>query len=143
MDEITFRELKEGYEIHGEPKSITMERMRAFSWWPLGSLHTDDEIAKHLGFPSAIAQALMTHAYLTELMTRLFGDRWFRGGKITLTFLGAMFPGDQITAKAVVRSREPIESDVRFTFGLWCENQCGEKVTVGSATGVIPCAESQ
>lgn len=131
------REAVEGSEFRGITKSVTLERMRAFSGWPAKNVHTDEEFARRCGLPGPIASGVMSQAYLVELMLNLFGELWLSNERMQLTFLRIVQPGDRLTPKAVVRGRDEAESGVCLTLDVWCENQRGERVTVGFATGMV------
>jgi len=141
---IITKDIKEGYEVSGKVKTITSYRMWLFSggWprftgWPAKNIHTDLEFANSCGLPARIASGSMLAGYLTELMTDLFGENWLRRGKIRLKFIRAATIGDTVIPKAVVRSKEAEDSGVRFVVELWGENQHGDKLVVGTGTGLV------
>jgi len=131
-------------EFTGNWKAVTEERVFAFSGgfpddpgWPKKNIHTDLEFARSCGLPTRAASGAMFEGYLAELMTELFGEQWLRGGTMTLSFIATVDCGDRLLPHAVVRSKEPNGSVVRFTVDVWCENQHGTKVVVGTAQGSI------
>ena len=141
---IITKETQEGYEVSSNLKTITEERGFAFSGgfrqdpsYPKKNIHTDLEFAKSCGLPSRVASGAMFEGYLTELMIYLFGENWLTGGKMSLTFIAIVDPGDRLLPKAIVRSRHVEGSVVRFVMDVWCENQHGNKVVVGTATGLV------
>ncbi|MBA7655668.1 hypothetical protein ES703_63575 [subsurface metagenome] len=79
----------------------------------------------------------MFEGYLTELMINLFGENWLTEGKMNLTFIGVVDPGDTLLPRAIVRSKQAENSGGRFVMDVWCENQHGNKVVVGTATGLV------
>ena len=139
------KDAKEGYEVSGKTKTTTSYRMWLFSggWprfegWPAKNVHTDLEFAQACGFPTKGASGAMPVGYLTELMVDLFGENWLRQGdppNLNLKFIRVMDVDDKITARARVASKHEEESGVRFDMDLWCENQDGDKVVVGTGTG--------
>ena len=56
---------------------------------------------------------------------------------MSLTFIAIVDPGDRLLPRAIVRSRHIEGSGVRFVMDVWCENQHGNKVVVGTATGLL------
>lgn len=141
---IITKETQEGYEVSGNLKTVTEERVYAFSGgfsqdpgYPKKNIHTDLEVAKSCGLPSRAASGAMFEGYLTELMIYLFGENWLTGGKMSLTFIAIVDPGDRLLPKAIVRSRHVEGSGVRCVMDVWCENQHGNKVVVGTATGLL------
>ena len=47
-------------------------------------------------------------------------------------------PGDTVTARGVVRERTEEDDRVKLLLDVWLENQRGDKVLVGNATGFVP-----
>jgi acyl dehydratase len=133
-----------GHAFSGNQKSVTEERVFAFSGgfprgpgWPKKTIHTDLGFAMECGLPSRAASGAMFEGYLAELMVDLFGERWLREGKMSLKFIALVDPGDTLVPKAAVSSSEAGDSHVRFIMDVWCENQHGKKVVVGTATGLL------
>jgi acyl dehydratase len=118
-------------------KEITFEDIRLFSMWSNRNIHTDWEIAIKGGMPAPIAQGLMSHAYLCEMLTRFFGRNWLQGGSIDVKFINYTLPGDVITARGVIRERVEEGSDVRFECDIWCESLTGHKTVVGTASARV------
>lgn len=140
---IITRNTREGQEFSGKLKTLTEDRVCAFSggfpkgaWWPNKNIHTDPESARACGLPARAASGSMFEAYVTELMIDLFGAGWLKGGRMQLVFVRMVEIGDSLTARAVVRSRQDDASALRFALDVWCENQHGVKVVVGTATGL-------
>ena len=127
----------EGYQVSSSPRTVTLERMRDFSEWPTKSIHTDEEMARESGLPGPIAQGMMSYGYLSTTLIGLFGEDWFRGGKMSVSFTRMIQPGDTITANATIRTREVDPSGLELTLDVWCENQHGEKVAVGTASVLL------
>ena len=98
--------------------------------------HVDEEYARRVGgYPTVFAHGMLTMAAAGRLVTDLVGD----GKTVTfgMRFLGQVWPGDCLTARA--RVEEP-ESDgpaelVRLT--LTVVNQHGQPVASGYATALV------
>ena len=141
---IITRNTPEGQEFSGNLKTLTEDRVCAFSGgfpkgarWPNKNIHTDPQSARACGLPAPAASGSMSEAYLTELMVDLFGVGWLTGGRMQLVFIRMVEIGDGITARATVHSRQDEGSSLRFVLDVWCENQHGVKVVVGTATGLL------
>lgn len=134
-----------GAEFSGRPKRMAWERLWAFSGgpfaaqgWPKKNLHTDPEVARSVGLPTVGASATQYLGHLVELMLDLFGEDWLKGGRIgQLKFIKLVADGDILTTRARVLAREQEGEAVRYTLDVWCENQRGERVLIGQATGVV------
>ena len=99
------------------------------------SIHTDLEWAKKKGFPRTLVQAMMSTAYVSQIMMRWLGEGFVKGGKITASFIQPVYEGDTLTARAVVTRVEEVAGRPHVTVECWCENQSGAKTMVGSASG--------
>jgi acyl dehydratase len=134
---IVRRSMDVGQMLPPVQKDVTFENIRLFSMWSNRNIHTDWEVAIKGGLPAPIAQGLMSHAYLCEMLTRFFGKNWLQGGKIDVKFIQYTLPGDVVTAKGVVKEKTEEGSAVRFNCEIWCESLSGEKTVVGTASCLV------
>lgn len=141
---IITKDIKEGYEAFGKPKTLAEVRVWAFSGgrfnapgWPAKNIHTDLEFAKNCGVQTRAVSATQYMGHLTELMTDLLGEKWFKHGKMSLKFIAIVDVGDRLVSKAIVRSKEKESGGVRLNLDVWCENQHGNKVAVGTASCLV------
>jgi acyl dehydratase len=133
-----------GAEFAGKTKTISETRVFAFSGgrfdvsaWPAKNIHTDLEFAKSCGLQTRSVSGAQYMGYLVELMIDLFGESWLSHGKMELKFVAIVDVGDRLVSKAVVTLKELEGSRTRFVLDMWCENQRGDKVVVGTAMGFI------
>ncbi len=139
------RETAVGSEFAGRPKTVSWERLWTFSGgpftadgWPRKNIHTDLETAKALGVYTVSASATQYFGYVVSLLIDLFGERWLSSGSITAKFIAIVTVKDVIQAKArVTETRPDGDNGHVFQLDIWCENQDGAKVLVGSATGTV------
>lgn len=138
------KETQVGTEFIGKSKRLAESRVLAFSGgrlnasgWPSKNIHTDLEFAKGYGLPTRSVSATQYIAYLVDLMIDLFGEVWLTYGKINLKFIAIVDVEDELVSKAVVASKKLKDSRTEFTLSIWCENQRGDKVAIGTATGLI------
>jgi len=140
-------ELDIGYEIEPVTYEITQEKIniysrRVFDGRDTQNIHTDDEVARRAGLPRALAQGRYPIAYISERMLAFFGTGWIQGGKLDVTLVKGIYPGDTITVKGVITDKSPEDGAVRLVLDVWLENQHGEQATAGIASGLVrPAAE--
>jgi len=139
FEELKMQGIEEGYEISGKPKEITLNRMRKFSGHleEGENIHTNEKMANESGLPGPIAQGMMSYGYILEMIVNAFGDEFFSGGELEVSFVRYVLPGDTVTAKGRVHRREATHSGTKITLEVWCENQHNEKVTGGTATALL------
>jgi acyl dehydratase len=124
-----------GSELPPLKKTISQRQIDCYSGVRPKSIHTDVAWARQKGFPAPLAQALMSTAYVSQMMVLWLGAGFVRGGKISASFIKPVIVGDTLTARAVIKSREEVGGRAHVTVECWCENQHGIKTMVGSASG--------
>lgn len=132
-------EVRVGDPLRGPVKVIRQDQMSIYSgaqyFWK--SIHTDREAAIESGMKDTVAQGLMEASYLSEWGTQLFGKSWFETGRVTMSFLGSIFPGDVVSLFAVVTEAQEVEGGTRIELETWVEDQEGSKAAVGWFSGVL------
>ena len=134
----------EGFKASGRIKRVSSYRTWQFSggWpidsgWPAKNIHTDLEFAQACGLPNRAASGAMPLGYLADLMSDMFGDNWQSRGRMDVKFIGLILVGDEIVAHARVLGKQLDGQLTRFELELWCDNQRGEKVVVGTGSGWV------
>jgi acyl dehydratase len=118
-------------------KEIPQRRIDAYSGVRPNYIHSDEAFARKRGFPAPLAQAMMSTAYVSELMTRFVGAGFVKGGTLSMTFVKPVLAGDRLTVHGVVKERRPDAGRTRVVVEVWCENQHGDTTAVGTASGLI------
>lgn len=118
-------------------RTITQEGMNAFAdlpadrfpWLPRGvrNHHTNPEIARKMGLPGTVAQALHYCAFISQAMLDEFGQRWLEGGEMEMVFLQPVYAGDTLAIDL-----EPDEASVA-QLSVNCRNQREQLVATGRA----------
>jgi acyl dehydratase len=126
-----------GERLTSGPVPVSLEGMAAYtrSLSEPGyeqNIHTDPDFARRYGLDEPIAEGRMWTTLLSTLLGSALGHAWLTTGALAVTFLKMVKQGDLITAHAVVTA-----SGRRCEFDVWCENQRGEKVVVGTASCLI------
>jgi acyl dehydratase len=137
------KDLDIGYEIEPVSYDITQEKISIYSRYVFfgkdtKNIHTDDAVARRAGLPRALAQGRYPIGYLSECMLAFFGTGWIQGGKLEVTLVQGIYPGDTITVKGTITQKIPEGNAVRLVLDVWLENQAGEPATVGVASGLVP-----
>ena len=124
-------------------RTLTQEKMTAYSEDSANalrgqSIHTNPDIARAKGYPDSVAQGMMSADYISELMTNQMKQGWLLHGRLSLAFVRPVICGDTLTACAAKRDELDEGAYARHLYDVWCENQKGETVTVGTASGLVP-----
>ena len=129
-----------GQELPPLTKQIDQRRIDVYSGVKPNSIHTDPERARARGFKAPLAQAMMSTAYVSELMTRLLGAGFVKGGTMSMAFIRPVLAGDRLTVHGVIKERRVEDGVTRVVVEVWCQNQHGDKTAVGTASGTLPSA---
>jgi acyl dehydratase len=126
-----------GQELPRLVKDLPQRRIDAYSGVRPNYIHSDEAFARKRGFRAPLAQAMMSTAYVSELMTRFVGTGFVKGGTMSMTFIKPVFAGDRLTVHGVVEEQHPEHGRTRVVVEVWCENQDGDKTAIGTATGLL------
>jgi 3-hydroxybutyryl-CoA dehydratase len=117
-------------------KEIAQRKIDAYSGVKPRSIHTDEAWAREKGFRAPLAQAMMSTAYVSELMTQLLGAGFVKGGTMAMTFIKPVYAGERLTVHGVVTDLRPENGTTRVVVDVWCEDQEGDKTAIGTASGL-------
>ncbi len=76
-------------------------------------IHTDDEVARGVGLAGVIAHGMLSMGFLGEYAAALAGDGFVSTLKVR--FNGMVRPGDVLTCRATVLSRDDVAGTVRLS----------------------------
>jgi len=138
-----------GSILHGRSFRCTLARTLAFSGgpldtpgWPQRNLHTDEAKALEAGLPGIIVSGTQFEGLLLSYLTDLFGEHWYRNGKLEAKFVRNVFINDVVLPVVIVRDIETVGQEIVFHLDVWCERQDGEKALIGQACVNVPASES-
>src|SRR5205807_7917515 len=112
-----------GEKLPSLDKEISQRRIDAYSGVRPLSIHTDEAWARQKGFRTTLAQGMMSTAYVSEMMTRLLGAGFIKGGTMAVAFVKPVYAGDRLTVRGVVKEVRPEKDGTRVVVEVWCENQ--------------------
>jgi acyl dehydratase len=128
----------------GQTRIVSWERLWAFSGgpfaaegWPRRNIHTDLTAANAAGVSRVAASGTQYQGHLVGLLIDLFGEGWLSSGTLAFRLPAVVGVGDRITPKVRVMGVADGPSGARVTLEVWCENQHGDRVLAGTATGHV------
>ena len=128
---------KVGQALPSLAKDVSQRRIDVYSGVRPRSIHSDEAFAREKGFKTCLAQGMMSTAYVSQLMVKLLGPGFARGGTLSMAFIKPVYAGDRLTVHGVVKDRQPDNGATRVIVDVWVENQHGEKTAVGHASGLV------
>jgi acyl dehydratase len=129
--------LKAGQALPSLVKDVSQRRIDVYSGVRPRSIHSDEAFAREKGFRACLAQGMMSTAYVSQLMVKLLGPGFARGGTLSIAFIEPVYAGDRLTVRGVVKDTQLDDGATRVVVEVWVENQHGEKTAVGHATGLV------
>jgi hypothetical protein len=130
------RGLPVGFALEPVVRTISLEKSRIHEGWPaIRTRHCDYEAAHATGTSAPIANGGQVALVLGELFIKFFREGYI-GGTLSFNLIRQTQLDDVLTAKGVVTGKRPEGDRVRLELDVWLENQNGEKVLVGKASGL-------
>jgi len=127
--------VKVGYELPLVARRFRLER---FKRGDEKTIHNDLEAAQREGLPAPVAVGPQVAALIFRQLVACFERGWIEGGRCSLSFRRPVFLPQLCTARGVVTRREDEAAALRVHCDVWVENENGEKVIVGTASGLLP-----
>jgi len=118
-------------------KDVSQRRIDVYSGVKPRSIHSDEAWARQKGFRGCLAQGMMSTAYVSQLMVKLLGPGFARGGTMSMAFVKPVYAGDRLSVHGIIKDKQPDNGATRVVVEVWVENQHGEKTAVGHATGLV------
>jgi len=133
-----------GHIFEGRARCLTLARALALSGgpfdapaWPEKNLHTDLKAANDAGIAAIVVSGTQWEGYLVGFLVDLFGMSWFRHGELDIKIPRSVKIGETVQPKARLETREVQPDGTWITLSVWCENQDGAQVLVGTAACML------
>jgi acyl dehydratase len=117
-------------------KRITREKINQYEEiLGIGNpIHVDEEYARSTPFGGVIAHGLMSAAYISESLMKVFPWEWVHRGEMEIRFPHPMRPGDTVRTQGKLQKKKSKGKGVFLIFDVICKNQWRETVLQGTAT---------
>ncbi len=128
----------QGAELPTIEREITQQRIERYAHaaGDFNPIHLDREFAATTQFGGTIAHGMMVIAFISEMMTRAYGDSWSSTGKLKLRLRAPSYPGDTLTAHGQVKGVDEEDGQTVIRCGVGVKNQDGGVVISGDASVV-------
>ena len=125
-----------GETLPSRTRTVTHDMCQAFSG-PGRNYHTDQEMARALGFPDIVVQGMMSVCFVADTLALRYGAGWHHGGKLDVRLVNVVWPGDTITARGLVREIVPEGSRERALLEVWSTKADGTVTVIGTASALL------
>jgi 3-hydroxybutyryl-CoA dehydratase len=97
-DRLDLDKKRAGDALQTLEKFMTQEKINTYvsAAEDYNPIHVDPEFAKKTTFKSTIVPGDQFLTYVSEMMTRDFGEKWITGGVMDVRLLRPVFPGDTL-----------------------------------------------
>ena len=132
------KDLPVGYELEPVTKKISLDKARIYEGWPATrSRHCDYDAAHATGLPAPNINGALVAGVLGELFIKFFGENYI-GGTLSFNLIRQVQVNDELTARGVIKDKAAEPDGTRLFLDVWLDNQNGDKVLVGKASGLAP-----
>lgn len=125
------RDTPVGYQLQSIKKKAAIQLMGSRVWGRFNPNHWDPVYSAATGLKAPIQTGEMSSAYIAEMCVNHFGAQLFRNARIVCKYVASTHANEVIATHGVVRDKTPKGNGYRFVVDVWCDNEQGEKKTVG------------
>ncbi len=128
-------ELKVGASLPILKKDISQDDINRYAKasGDFNPIHVDADYARKTPLGGTVAHGMLILAYISQMMTSAFGQRWLSGGRLNVRFRAPARPGDVITVSGSIRGIEKGDGYQTIDCDILCRNQNDEPVITGDA----------
>jgi 3-hydroxybutyryl-CoA dehydratase len=132
---VLISKLTEGIDLPVMKRIITQAKINLYAEasQDFNPIHIDQDFAKKTPLGGTIAHGMLVLAYLSQMMTAVFGPSWLDSGKLNVRFKSPARPNDTITVSGKVNKIDRGEEQTVASCDVLCANQKGEPVITGEA----------
>jgi 3-hydroxybutyryl-CoA dehydratase len=117
-------------------KVITQEQLARYAHasGDHNPLHLDPEFASATQFGGVIAHGMLTLAFVSEMLTRAFGQIWLESGRLKVRLKAPAYPGDRVHTWGEVVKDEPGTQERFIECSVGLVNSRGQELISGVAS---------
>jgi 3-hydroxybutyryl-CoA dehydratase len=132
---LTLAELKIGLELPGFVKEVTQDEINLYAKASrdFNPIHLDPVFASQTSAKATIAHGMLVLAYVSRMMTEVFGLAWVSGGRFNIRFKAPARPGDRLTIQGKIEKIEVQAQQTSVVCSVLCANQSNEANITGEA----------
>lgn len=127
-----------GTELEPIKKRALIQLMGSRLWGRFNPNHWDPEYALSTGLSAPIQTGEMNSAYIAEMCVNHFGEHLFQNARVVCKYIASTLADEIITTHGIVTEKETVEEGCRIKVDVWCDNELGEKKTVGWVEVTLP-----
>ncbi|MCW3477214.1 MaoC family dehydratase [Limobrevibacterium gyesilva] len=103
------------------------------------TIHNDDEFAKAQGLSAIIADGMISTNWIYGFMLDTFGSAVLERGELATKYIRPVYEDQRVRpCLRVAAADDAGDSTVRYGLEVWCEDDAGAVLTVGTAAVYLP-----
>ena len=95
-------------------------------------LHLDSTFAQTTQFGETIAHGMLAIAFLSEMMTKAFGEAWLNSGHLKVRLKAPVYPGDTVITEGTLQNNK--SDSTQLFYDVRCHNQRRDLLITGYAS---------
>ncbi|MFH1141580.1 MAG: MaoC family dehydratase [Chloroflexota bacterium] len=100
-------------------------------------IHLDPQFAAGSTFGRIVAHGMLVLAFVSEMMTQVFGRGWVESGRLKVRFRAPVYPGEEVVTFGSVIKLLPEGSGWRVQCQVGCRKLDGQEVITGEASVLV------
>ena len=86
----------------------------------------------------SIADGMISTNWISGFLIDVFGDAYLSNGSLRTKYIKPILENQIVIAALRVAAVERADGETRYTLDVWCEDDKGQKLTVGAAEVRLP-----
>lgn len=126
-------EMSDGMNLQGLKKLVSQEYINLYAEVSrdFNPIHIDAEFARQTPLRGTVAHGMLILSYISEFMTKNFGESWLTSGKLNARFKTPARPGDTITVSGKITKAQKEDGFISIHCDVLCQNQQNEAIIIG------------
>ena len=131
--------MQEGYALLGISKFVTQDQINRYAEvsGDNNPVHLDSGFAAETTFGRIVAHGMLVLAFVSEMLTRQFGQEWLETGTLKVRLKAPVYPGDSVLTYGVVSRLVSESSAHRVQCDIGCRKADGQEVMTGVASFLL------
>ena len=131
--------MQEGYTIPGVSKVVTQDQINRYAEVSGDSnpVHLNAGFASGTAFGQIVVHGMLVLAFISEMLTRQFGQEWLETGTLKVRLKAPVYPGDNVLTFGTVNQLVTENGVHRVQCTIGCRKVDGQEVISGEASVMI------
>lgn len=132
-------DIPDGTPLVALEKKTSTYQVQAYSWCGMffDTIHSSISVAKNSGYDNIVVQGQQQVSYITEMLSRFFGESWYTSGHEKIKILKPSLAGEKLTYQGVVKRKTVEDGKTRLHLHVWGRDSKGDMTVCGWADALV------